>query len=164
MKKIGLMLLCCLFSGSFVSAQVEQGMIEFNLGGGLEAISNGGTFTTFTLDTRIGYFFRDEHEVGGIFTVLKIEDIDPIGSFSGFYAFNFTREDSPVLPYIGGRFGMGFEPGDDPLIIGAFGGIKYFISEGGAIMVQPFYSRYDYDAGGFNNFGVSFGISLFFSR
>ena len=91
-----------------------------------------------------------------------MEDVDAIGSLNGFYALNFPTSGGKVLPFVGGHIGFGFEPGDDPFVFGIFGGIKYFITDGGAIHIQPFYRRYNYsDFSDLNHYGIEFGISLF---
>jgi hypothetical protein len=151
-----------LFAGTFAFAQVQKGVTEFNIGGSLTAIGNGDTYTTFSMGAGMGHFIADKHEVGAVFNVTKIEGVDAMGELNGFYALNFPREDSKILPYVGGLFGFGFESGENPLIFGVFGGLKYFITEGGAIHFQPFYRRYNYDDyHDLNYYGIEFGISLF---
>ncbi|HLG93499.1 MAG TPA: hypothetical protein VI546_01545 [candidate division Zixibacteria bacterium] len=145
--------------------QVRKGLNEIAFNGSLDVLTaNGSSATSAEVGIGYGHFLTDQAELGGGFSLIKIEGIDAFGTFGGFFSFHFpSTPESKAVPYIGGNIGLGYgDPFDNPFIFGGYGGFKLFIASGGAISIEPFYQRYNYSGGGINNFGVRTGISLFF--
>jgi len=147
--------------------QVRKGINELSLSGSLDVLTaNGSSTTSAVIGIGYGHFLTEQAELGGGFSLIKIEGFDAFGTFGGFFSFHFpSTPESKAVPYVGGNVGLGYgDPVDNPFIFGAFGGIKLFIASGAAISIQPFYQRFSYSGGGINNFGASTGVSLFFGK
>lgn len=163
MKKYFLALVFVVFVAATSFAQVEKGVMELNLSGALNVTSNGDSVTSFDLAVMPGYFVTKNHEIGAAFDVHKTEGFDTFGTLSGVYTLNFPKEGGKLLPFVGGHVGFGFGTDDNPTVFGFFGGIKYFVADGAAINVGPYYRRYMFDHfDDMNEYGVQWGISLFF--
>ncbi len=160
---LGISTLIILFSFSSF-AQVRKGLNELNLSGSVNILSaEGESITTVLLQLAYGNFVTESLELGGNFSFLSVED-EEIGAVGAFLSIHFPSSGSTAVPYIGGQFGAGFGLDDNPVTFGGYGGVKIFIGQGGggALTIQGFYLRQNYDEGGINNYGAMMGISIFF--
>ena len=149
-----------------VFGQVMKGLKEVNLAGSFNVSSAGGeSFTLIQFATSLAYFINKNVSVGGNLTLVKPEGFDATGAFSALVSVHFAKtEDAKSVPYIGAQIGHGYGSSfDNPFIFGGFVGIKLFVAGGGgAVSIQPFYTRQDFEFGGVNNYGLLTGVSIFF--
>jgi len=152
-----------LFSGSSFGSPVHAGLTEFNMAGSFTSTEGA---TSYMLGVAYGKFVTDQIEVGGNLTIQgQSYDGDSATMFtpSVFAAFFFPIESDKIAPYVGAQVGLMTGSGMDSITqFGAVAGIKYFISEGGAITVQPQLLMMSGGGGSATSFGISTGISLFF--
>ena len=153
-----------IFFNSNIFGQINKGINEINFVGSVSNISGDKTSsTTFQFVTGFGHFIFNSVEIGGNFSLTKYEDVDAFGTVSGFISlYPQIKILNKAFTYIGGQFGVGYGSGENPNIFGVYAGTKIFISDGGAVTIQPYYLRHEFNYGGFNNFGILIGISIFF--
>lgn len=144
---------------------IRQGTTELLFSASLNAVNGGGdTATVAELESTIGYFATPRLEFGGDFSVLKVSDVDPVGTAAGLFAYNFNP-DAAAVGFAGGAVGGGFGAGDlNPFFFEVFGGIRVLTpGGGGAFVVRPFYERQSFGHGANANvFGVALGVSILF--
>jgi len=109
-----------------------------------------------------GIFATDSMEFGVNLQYLSVEDEDDFGS-----ALVFASVHLPIVQdlyvFVGPQVGSGFGLEDDPIILGAFAGLKAFVADGGgAISIQPFFNKQIFDNGNTSTYGVLMGVSIFF--
>lgn len=145
-------------------AQVSYGIDEVTVDGALNvANADGESFTSFTFGIGYGYFVTDAIELGATLGVNKFEGRDTFGDVGGFAELHFGAVESLTVPYVGAAFGVGYGNDiDNPWMADVHGGLKWFIASGGAIRLEPYYQRVEFDSGGIDNVGVRWGVSLFF--
>ena len=147
-----------LFAGAQTAeAQIRQQLVELNLLGSLQTVSNGESVTSSRVDVRAGYFFTPELEIGFAINSTKVESLDAYGSIGIFGAYHFADPLARTVPFAGAQFGSGFG-NDSGTAYGVFGGLKYFITPGGAIIPQAFIQQ----NGDLTEYGLQAGIALFF--
>jgi hypothetical protein len=151
------------FSSSSMG-HVRKGINELSLRGSIDVVSaNGNSNTSTEIGLGLGHSFTDKLQPGVNFSLVKLENVDAFGTFGGFINYYLmTAPEARAVPYLGGTVGVGYGSGDDPFIYGGHGGVKLFIASGGALSVEPFYQRLNFEAGGIDNFGLRTGISVLF--
>ena len=114
-----------LFAKGVQEVQTE-GMIDFDSGRG----------TRIDLTLGYGIFVQDYLEVGGRVSIARDDEAVAFG-LAGFAEYNFDNG-TWMIPFVGGS--LGYETFDDAfygddagLILGAYGGAKYFLRESVAI-------------------------------
>lgn len=150
------------------NAQVKAGLNELSLSGGIDVVAaNGESNTSTTITLGYGHFLNHRIEIGGNASFVKLENVDATGLVGGFGAYHLASSPtSRVVPFLGASAAMGYgNEKDNPIVLGAFGGLKLFVANGAAILVQPFFQRYNFgekQGGDYSNYGVATGVSLFF--
>ena len=143
---------------------IRKGINELSLRGSFDVVSANGNSTSSTeIGLGFGHSLSDRIQPGVNFSLVKLENVDAFGTFGGFVNYYLTTApEAAAVPYLGATVGTGYGRSDDPFIWGGYGGVKLFVAAGGALSVEPFYQRFEYDNGGVNNFGVRTGISVLF--
>jgi hypothetical protein len=149
--------------------QVHKGLGEANVTGNFarevrSTDSGSSSCDIFQLDLSVGYFVTDKLEIGQEVSLLGSSGYF-IGDVSGFLSYHFPKStDARNVPYVGGKFGIGFgDYNDIPILWGGYAGVKIFVAGGGgAVLVQAFFSRQHFDTLTISQFGLENGISIFF--
>ncbi|HEU4436507.1 MAG TPA: hypothetical protein VFR89_03510 [candidate division Zixibacteria bacterium] len=162
-------LLVLAVASSASMGHVRKGINELSLRGSIDVVSaNGNSNTSTEIGLGLGHSFTDNLQPGVNFSLVKLENVDAFGTLGGFVNYYFlTAPEARTVPYLGGTVGMGYGSGDDPFIWGGYGGVKIFVVNnadggGGALSLEPFYQRLNFEAGGIDNFGLRTGISVLF--
>ena len=167
------------------AAQVSSGLNEVNAAVSITSSKTSGTSvdsdarTTGVFSGAYGRFLTDHLEVGAQLTALKTEDADVNGTIAAIGAYHFGAKKNTVVPFAGAQIGRAYGLNvemfgariNNPWSYGVFGGMKAFVhGGGGALTVQPFWTRQTRSYEGFSTrdhvhvdtFGISTGVSIFF--
>lgn len=157
---IGAALLCI---AGRLQAQVEAGLNELNVSAHFTGFSGDDSpRSVLQLTGALGHFFTRRLELGGLVSATKVEDVDLFGALGAFGAYHFGMESETAVPFVGGQLGFGFGSGPNPFNVGAFAGIKFFLTEGGALTAQAVLQRSSSSGASFLQYGLNVGISIFF--
>lgn len=139
-------------------AQVRQGLVELGGNASLTSVDAGDDRqTVFVFSPRVGYFLTRELEAGVELNYVSVEDGGDSGDLGVFGAYHFvSRRRARTVPFLGASIGTSFTD-DTDVVVGAFGGAKFFFLPGGALTGQ-LALRTDGDTA---NFGVEAGVSIF---
>ncbi len=153
----------CLTAPPTGHAQVSAGLSELGFLGSFTRQTVGGESASgIAAQGAYGYFLTKNLELGGNLTLAAMTDSDTVGAFSGFLAVHFPSSSAPqTVPYIGAQLGSGFGFDDNPTTIGLFGGVKFFVTPGAAISLQPSYISQKTERATLNTFSIATGISLY---
>jgi hypothetical protein len=163
MKNPLLAVVMVLCAASPARAQVAAGLNELSLSANLSGFSGGGESTSaFQLNGAIGHFFTRTVEVGAQLSLNKFEDVDLFGTLGAFGSYHFGMEGATTVPFVGAQAGLGFGGDDNPINYGAFGGLKFFLGQAGALTGQALLQRTSIDDADVTQYGILVGISLFF--
>jgi hypothetical protein len=172
-KVVGLMLLAAVifaFSG-IADAQIEEGDKELQALFSFQTTTGEAGVDTLILMGGLGYYFTQNHEAGINIMLMSVNLADEwIGAapIQAFYTYNFIIQNPKLVPYVGGSLGKVVLIGDQfedvsIWILGANGGIKYFISENTALVPQILLQRTMIsDVDDENTFTLMVGLSTFF--
>jgi hypothetical protein len=164
-----LVLLVLAVASSASMGHIRKGINELSLRGSFDVVSANGNSTSSTeIGLGLGHSLTDRLQPGVNFSLVKLENVDAFGTFGGFVNYYLTTApEARAVPYLGGTVGTGYGSPDDPFIWGGYGGVKLFVVNnsgggGGALTLEPFYQRFEYENGGVNNFGLRTGVSVLF--
>jgi hypothetical protein len=174
-----------LFSSAFAQTKTAKGQIEIGGSATLYMTSESydghkvGSGTEFALYPRVGFFVIPKLELEPTL-IFESSSWEPEGGkrstethFGGIFSVSYNFEGATnLVPFLFGGIGMltnsitDVEDLKTTMILPDIGaGIKYFITEKGAIRAELFYQRISnacgYEKYNDNNFGLRAGFSLF---
>jgi hypothetical protein len=148
---------------SAVSAQVRPGLNELNVNGHLTSYSGDDSETVIQMQARLGHFITSAVELGVHTSMIKIGSRSSVGEVGGFGALHLGAAGAMAVPYVGAQAGTGFGPAtNNPFTFGAFGGLKYFLGQHGAISPEVFISRTSRGDLEWTALGLRIGVAVFF--
>ena len=168
MKKLAVVLFVLLTGLSLnLFAQAEKGMMEFSLNGPLLLKSTEADITMLAPTAQIGYFTSNAFELGGTFGLLSYgrgsnSSDGFILGVNGQCHFSMQKKTWPFAG-IGFTANLGeyFERFDKhPMQIEGRLGLKYWPMEGGAIVINGFFTRQFPEPFKENYWGIDLGVLI----
>jgi hypothetical protein len=143
----------CLLSVTNTYGQIAKKLNELNVSGTF--IASGGSSAYF-LSCDYGRFLTNTMEIGANLDIISSGNAETY--FGMFFSKHFPRNlNSTMIPYVGCKINYATEY--DYVELGLYGGMRLFITRGGALSVEPFYL---FGTEGGSAGGVFMGISIFF--
>jgi hypothetical protein len=147
-------------AGNFADGDKELG---FNFAY-MSLDTDGPSADVIILDSRLGWFLTDNHELGAILSYIDL-DIANAGTLGLFYDYNFNTS-SNVTPVLGLAAAFVFGDADDAVDFSykVEGGIRYMPGDNASLNFMAFYQSF-MGKDGFSDidvFGVQAGVSVKF--
>jgi hypothetical protein len=139
MNKVTYLLALALLAGVGRAASLKQDTQELVVNGALDPEGIGGS-ADFSLSVGYGYFIADNLE-GGVEAAFADNDLLTSYGFGAFGEYNFNIG-TPFVPFAGGKLNWAkvevddLDKNNDALVVGAYGGVKFFLAENVAISGQ----------------------------
>jgi hypothetical protein len=162
---MAILLACGFVCGTATAGNFADGDKELGLNFAYMSLDAGGpSADVIILDSRLGWFLTDNHELGAILSYIDL-DVADAGTVGVFYDYNFNTS-SNITPVLGASAAMIFGDADDVAEFSykAEGGVRFMPGDNASINFMAFYQQFqgkDF-APDLDVFGVQFGVSVKF--
>jgi hypothetical protein len=162
---MAILLACGFVCGTATAGNFADGDKELGLNFAYMSLdADGPSADVIILDSRLGWFLTDNHEVGAILSYVDLDAADA-GTLGVFYSYNFNTS-SNVTPVLGAAAAFVFGDADEAVDLSykVEGGVRYMPGDNASVNFMAFYQSFmgkdffpDIDV-----LGVQFGVSIKF--
>jgi hypothetical protein len=142
MKKIIVGAVIALLGLQAYGVTVSEGLYEMQLGANWDILYDGND-RSIPVQAGLSYFVTDDTQIGAFVLFAKKNNdsfwgVDDTWGLGAFFDYNFLT-DGMLLPYSGGSVAVvdgNADSGDTVVILSAFGGVKFFLTQSLALTGQ----------------------------
>jgi hypothetical protein len=142
MKKLIVGAVVALLGCQAYGVTVSQGLYEMQLGAAWDILYDGHD-RTVPVQAGLSYYVSDDTQIGAFLTFAKKNNdsfwgVDDTWGLGAFFEYNYLT-DGILLPYSGASIGIvdgNAAGGDSVVIVSAFGGAKFFVTQVVALTAQ----------------------------